>query len=53
MLVNIERYGNTTDGTLPLLLWDFEKTLKKGDKLLLTTFGGGFTWGSMYLTWDY
>ena len=53
VLVNIERYGNTTDGTLPLLLWDFEKTFKKGDKLLLTTFGGGFTWGSMYLTWDY
>ena len=53
VLVNIERYGNTTDGTLPLLLWNFEKTLKKGDKLLLTTFGGGFTWGSMYLTWDY
>lgn len=53
VLVNIERYGNTTDGTLPLLLWDFEKALKKGDKLLLTTFGGGFTWGSMYLTWDY
>ena len=53
VLVNIERYGNTTDGTLPLLLWDFEKRFKPGDKLLLTTFGGGFTWGSMLLTWDY
>lgn len=53
VLVNIDRYGNTTDGTLPLLLWDFENRFKKGDKLLFTTFGGGFTWGSMHLTWDY
>lgn len=53
VLVNIERYGNTTNGTLPLLLWDFEKKFKKGDKLMFTTFGGGFTWGSMFLTWDY
>ena len=53
VLVNIDRYGNTTDGTLPLLLWDFEKRFSLGDKLLLTTFGGGFTWGSMFLTWDY
>ena len=53
VLVNIERYGNTTDGTIPLLLWDYEKRFKPGDKLLITTFGGGFTWGSMLLEWDY
>jgi 3-oxoacyl-[acyl-carrier-protein] synthase-3 len=53
VLVNIQKYGNTTAGTLPLCLWDFEKQLKKGDKLLLTAFGGGFTWGTTYLTWAY
>ncbi len=52
-LVNIEKYGNTTSATLPLLLWDFEKVLKKGDKIIFATFGGGFTWGSIYLTWAY
>ncbi|HHB79789.1 MAG TPA: ketoacyl-ACP synthase III [Saprospiraceae bacterium] len=52
-LVNIEKYGNTTSATLPLLLWDFEKELKKGDKIIFATFGGGFTWGSIYLTWAY
>ena len=52
-LVNIEKYGNTTSATLPLLLWDFEKKLKKGDKVIFVTFGGGFTWGSIYLTWAY
>jgi 3-oxoacyl-[acyl-carrier-protein] synthase-3 len=53
VLMNIERYGNTTNGTLPLLLWDYEKILKKGDNLILSTFGGGFTWGSIYLKWAY
>lgn len=52
-LVNIEKYGNTTSATLPLLLWDFEKRFKKGDKVIFVTFGGGFTWGSIYLTWAY
>ena len=52
MLV-IEKYGNTTAGTLPLCLWEYESKLKKGDKLLLTAFGGGFTWGSVYLKWAY
>lgn len=53
LLVNIERYGNTTAATLPLLLWDYEKKLKKNQKLLFTAFGGGFTWGAIYLTWAY
>lgn len=51
VMVNIHKYGNTTAGTLPLCLWDYEDKLKKGDKLVLTTFGGGFTWGAIYLTW--
>ncbi len=53
VLMNIERYGNTTSGTLPLLFWDFEKKFKKGDNLILATFGGGFTWGSIYIKWAY
>jgi 3-oxoacyl-[acyl-carrier-protein] synthase-3 len=53
VLMNIEKYGNTTNGTLPLLLSDFEKTFKKGDNLIFATFGGGFTWGSIYLKWAY
>jgi 3-oxoacyl-[acyl-carrier-protein] synthase-3 len=53
VMMNIERYGNTTAGTLPLLLWDYEKQLKKGDNLILSAFGGGFTWGSIYLKWAY
>lgn len=53
MLMNIERYGNTTAATLPLLLWDYESKLKKNQKLLFTAFGGGFTWGATYLTWAY
>ena len=53
VMVNIERYGNTTAGTLPLLMFDFEKRFKKGDNLVLSTFGGGFTWGSIYLKWAY
>ncbi|CAN5801321.1 ketoacyl-ACP synthase III [soil metagenome] len=53
VMMNIERYGNTTAGTIPLLLWDYEKQLKKGDNLILSAFGGGFTWGSVYLKWAY
>ncbi len=53
VMVNIENYGNTTAGTLPLALSDYESQLKLGDKLILTAFGGGFTWGSTYLTWAY
>jgi 3-oxoacyl-[acyl-carrier-protein] synthase-3 len=53
VLMNIERYGNTTSGTIPLLFWDYEKQFKKGDNLILATFGGGFTWGSMYIKWAY
>lgn len=53
VLINIERYGNTTSATIPLCLWDFEKKLKKGDNLILTAFGAGFTWGSIYLKWAY
>lgn len=53
VLMNIDRYGNTTAATIPLLLHDFEHRFKKGSKLIITTFGGGFTWGSTYLTWAY
>ncbi|AWA29313.1 3-oxoacyl-ACP synthase [Flavobacterium magnum] len=53
VLVNIHRYGNTTSGTLPLLLSDFEDKFKKGDNLIFAAFGGGFTWGSIYLKWAY
>ena len=53
VMMNIEKYGNTTAGTLPLLLWDYESRLKKGDNLILSAFGGGFTWGSMYIKWAY
>lgn len=53
VMVNIQKYGNTTAGTLPLCLWDYEKQLKKGDNIILTAFGGGFTWGSTYIKWAY
>lgn len=53
VLKNIHRYGNTTSATLPLLLSDFESKFKKGDKIIFAAFGGGFTWGSTYLTWAY
>lgn len=53
VLMNIERYGNTTSATLPLLLYDYEKQLKKGDNLVFAAFGGGFTWGSIFLKWAY
>tara|TARA_Y100000385_G_scaffold282410_1_gene336808 strand:+ start:122 stop:1129 length:1008 start_codon:yes stop_codon:yes gene_type:complete len=53
VLMNIEKYGNTTSGTLPLLLSDYESKLKKGDNLIFAAFGGGFNWGSVYLKWAY
>lgn len=53
VLMNIQRYGNTTSATLPLLLYDYEKKFKKGDNIIFATFGGGFTWGSIYLKWAY
>jgi len=53
VMVNIEKYGNTTAATLPLCLWEWEDKLRKGDNLLLTTFGAGFTWGAAYLKWAY
>ena len=53
VMVNIQKYGNTTAGTIPLCLWEWENKLKKGDNLILAAFGGGFTWGSVYLKWAY
>ena len=53
VMINIEKYGNTTAATIPLCLWEWESQLKKGDNLILSAFGGGFTWGSIYLKWVY
>ena len=53
VMLNIQRYGNTTNGTIPLCLWEWESQLKKGDNIVLAAFGGGFTWGSVYLKWAY
>lgn len=53
VMMNIENYGNTTAATIPLCLWDYEKQLNKGDNLILAAFGGGFTWGSVYVKWAY
>lgn len=53
VMLNIERYGNTTNGTIPLCLWEWEKQLHKGDTIILSAFGGGFTWGAVYLRWAY
>ncbi len=53
VMVNIQKYGNTTNGTIPLCLWEWESQLKKGDNLILAAFGGGFTWGAIYLKWAY
>lgn len=53
VLMNIQKYGNTTAGTIPLLMWDFENKFKIGDNLVIAAFGGGFTWGSIYLKWAY
>ena len=52
-MLTIQKYGNTTAATIPLCLADYEDKLKKGDNLILAAFGGGFTWGSMYLKWAY
>jgi len=53
VMVNIQKYGNTTAGTIPLCLWEWEPRLKKGDNIILSAFGGGFTWGAIYLKWAY
>lgn len=53
VMINIEKYGNTTSGTIPLCLWEWEDQLKKGDNVVLSAFGGGFTWGAIYLKWAY
>jgi len=53
VMINIQKYGNTTAATLPLCLWDYESQLKKGDKIILSAFGGGFTWGAVYIKWAY
>ena len=53
VMINIQRYGNTTAATIPLCLWEWENQLKKGDKLVLAAFGGGFTWGATLVEWAY
>ena len=53
VMINIQNYGNTTAATIPLVLWEFEKKLRKGENLILAAFGGGFTWGSIWLKWAY
>lgn len=53
VMINIQRYGNTTNGSIPLCLWEWEDQLKKGDNIILSAFGGGFTWGAVYLKWAY
>ena len=53
VMINIQRYGNTTAATIPLCLWEWEKQLKKGDNIILAAFGGGFTWGSIWVKWSY
>jgi len=53
VMINIQKYGNTTAATIPLVIWEFEKKLRKGDNLILAAFGGGFTWGSIWLRWAY
>lgn len=53
VMINIQKYGNTTSGTIPLCLWEWESKLNKGDNLLLSAFGGGFTWGTTFLKWAY
>ena len=53
VMLNIEKYGNTTNGTIPLCLWEWENHLNKGDNIVLAAFGGGFTWGSIFIKWAY
>ncbi|MDR1783849.1 MAG: 3-oxoacyl-ACP synthase, partial [Dysgonamonadaceae bacterium] len=53
VMVNIEKYGNSSAGTIPLCLWDWEKHIRKGDNVILTAFGAGYTWGAVFLKWGY
>ena len=53
VMINIQKYGNTSAGTIPICLWEWEDRLKKGDNLILAAFGAGFTWGAIYLKWGY
>jgi 3-oxoacyl-[acyl-carrier-protein] synthase-3 len=53
VMLNIQKYGNTTSGTIPLCLWDYENQLHKGDNIIISAFGGGFTWGALYVKWAY
>ena len=53
VMLNIQRYGNTTAATIPLCLWDYRKELNKGDLIVLAAFGGGFTWGATLIKWEY
>ena len=53
VMLNIHKYGNTTSGTIPLCLWEYEKQLKKGDNIIISAFGGGFTWGALWIKWAY
>lgn len=53
VMLNIDKYGNTSAGTIPLCLWDWEDKLKKGDNIILAAFGAGFSWGAVYLKWEY
>ena len=53
VMLNIQKYGNTTAATIPLCLWEWEPRLKRGDNIVLAAFGGGFTWGAVYLKWAY
>ena len=52
-MINIDKFGNTTAATIPLCLWDYESRLRKGDNLILSAFGGGYTWGAIYVKWAY
>jgi len=53
VMMTIQKYGNTTAATIPLCLWEYEDRLRRGDKLIMAAFGGGFTWAGAYLTWAY
>jgi 3-oxoacyl-[acyl-carrier-protein] synthase-3 len=53
VMITIHKYGNTTNATIPLNLWDYESSLKKGDNIVFAAFGGGFTWGAAYVKWAY
>ena len=53
VMINIQKYGNTTAATIPLCLWEWEKRLHKGDNIILAAFGGGFTWGAIWIKWAY